>query len=290
MFRELKALEEAHPELVTADSPTQRVGDVPLDAFDQVQHEVPMLSLDNVFEDDELRAFDKRIHERLDVEGEIDYVAEPKLDGLAISLLYENGELVRAATRGDGQTGENITSNARTIRSVPLTLRGDVLPSRLEVRGEVVMPHAGFDRLNERQEAAGQKVFANPRNAAAGSLRQLDSKITARRNLAFYAYGIGFVGDKGSDVLDESWLQGSHFGRLCQIKALGLPMCPQVKLLDSANEVEGFYQSILEQRERLSYEIDGTVLKVDDIGLQKKLGFVARAPRWATAWRSRPRR
>ena len=172
LYRELKGLEQENPALVTADSPTQRVGDVPLDAFDQVQHEVPMLSLDNVFEDDELRAFDSRVRERLDVDGEIEYVAEPKLDGLAISLLYENGELVRAATRGDGQTGENITANARTIRSVPLSLRGQNLPARLEVRGEVVMPHAGFTALNVRQEEAGLKVFANPRNAAAGSLRQ----------------------------------------------------------------------------------------------------------------------
>ena len=287
-MRELIAIETEHPQLKSMDSPSQKVGGEALKSFTQVTHQLPMLSLDNVFSAEEWQAFVKRVSDRIGDANSLKFCAEPKLDGLAVSLRYEDGVLVQAATRGDGATGENITENIRTIKSIPLRLQGSDYPKVLEVRGEVFMPKASFEQLNEQAKAKGEKTFANPRNAAAGSLRQLDSKITARRNLAFYAYGIGFVGDKGSDVLDESWLQGSHFGRLCQIKALGLPMCPQVKLLDSANEVEGFYQSILEQRERLSYEIDGTVLKVDDIGLQKKLGFVARAPRWATAWRSRP--
>jgi len=285
LMRELIAIETEHPQLKSMDSPSQKVGGEALKSFTQVTHQLPMLSLDNVFSAEEWQAFVKRVSDRIGDANSLKFCAEPKLDGLAVSLRYEDGVLVQAATRGDGATGENITENIRTIKSIPLRLQGSDYPKVLEVRGEVFMPKASFEQLNEQAKAKGEKTFANPRNAAAGSLRQLDSKITARRNLAFYAYGIGFVGDKGSDVLDESWLQGSHFGRLCQIKALGLPMCPQVKLLDSANEVEGFYQSILEQRERLSYEIDGTVLKVDDIGLQKKLGFVARAPRWATAYK-----
>lgn len=275
LYRELKILEEANPELVTADSPTQRVGDVPLDAFDQVQHEVPMLSLDNVFEDDELRAFDKRIHERLDVAGDIAYVAEPKLDGLAISLLYENGELVRAATRGDGQTGENITTNARTIRSVPLMLRGDTIPARLEVRGEVVMPHAGFAKLNERQEAAGQKVFANPRNAAAGSLRQLDSRITAERPLEFYAYSMAQL-----EGVEEP---ETHSGMLEMLRQWGLRVNPEVRVCSGVDELLVFYHGILDKRDKLDYDIDGVVYKVDSFDWQRDLGFVSRAPRWATA-------
>ena len=189
-FRRLEALEAEHPDLVTKDSPTQRVGDRPLEAFDEVRHDVPMLSLGNAFDEQELRDFDQRVRERLDVEGPVAYVAEPKLDGLAVSLLYENGELVRAATRGDGETGEDITANVRTIKSVRLKLRGDKPPARMEVRGEVVMPHDGFAKLNKRQEETGQKTFANPRNAAAGSLRQLDSRITAQRPLEFYAYSV----------------------------------------------------------------------------------------------------
>ena len=174
-FRRLEELEAEHPDLITADSPTQRVGDRPLDAFDEVRHDVPMLSLGNACDEQERRDFDQRVRERLDVDGPVAYVAEPKLDGLAVSLLYENGELVRAATRGDGETGEDITANVRTIKSVRLKLRGDKLPARMEVRGEVVMPHDGFAKLNKRQEEDGQKIFANPRNAAAGSLRQLDA-------------------------------------------------------------------------------------------------------------------
>lgn len=276
-YRALQALEQQHPELISADSPTQRVGDVPLDAFDQVQHEVPMLSLDNVFDDEGLRAFDARIVERLDLDANstIAYVAEPKLDGLAISLLYEHGELVRAATRGDGQTGENITANARTIRSVPLTLRGENLPARLEVRGEVVMPHAGFAALNERQEAAGQKVFANPRNAAAGSLRQLDSRITADRPLEFYAYSMA--------QLEGVAQPATHSAMLDALRAWGLRVNPEVTLCSGVDALLAFYAGILQKREGLGYDIDGVVYKVDRFDWQRDLGFVSRAPRWAIA-------
>ena len=275
IYRELQALEEEHPSLVSPDSPTQRVGDVPLEAFDQVQHEVPMLSLDNAFDDDELRAFDKRVRERLDVSGSVDYVAEPKLDGLAISLLYLDGELVRAATRGDGQTGENITTNARTIRSVPLTLRGDKVPTRLEVRGEVVMPHGGFADLNARQEAAGQKVFANPRNAAAGSLRQLDSRITAERPLEFYAYSMAQL----EGVAEPE----THAAMLDALRDWGLRVNPEVRVCGGVEALLDFYRNILDKRDALDYDIDGVVYKVNRFDWQRDLGFVSRAPRWAIA-------
>jgi DNA ligase (NAD+) len=288
LMRELLALESAYPQLKTLDSPSQKVGGAALKSFSQVTHQLPMLSLDNVFSPDEWQAFVKRIKDRLKSAHDFEICAEPKLDGLAVSLRYENGVFVQAATRGDGSVGENITENVRTIKSIPLRLQGKNYPDILEVRGEVFMPKASFDSLNQQAIKKGEKGFANPRNAAAGSLRQLDSKITAKRNLAFYAYGIGYVGaseandDQG---IDETWLANSHYQRLCQIKALGLPMCPEVKLLDNADQVEAFYQDILQQRGALSYEIDGTVFKVDDIELQEQLGFVARAPRWATAYK-----
>ncbi|MBA6327880.1 NAD-dependent DNA ligase LigA [Colwellia sp. MB02u-6] len=298
LMRELMALETAHPELKTLDSPSQKVGGVALKSFSQVTHQLPMLSLDNVFSADEWQAFVKRLLDRLNrggIKSRLDFAicAEPKLDGLAVSLRYENGVFIQAATRGDGTVGENITENVRTIKSIPLRLQGTSFPDILEVRGEVFMPKASFDALNKQAIKKGEKGFANPRNAAAGSLRQLDSKITAKRNLGFYAYGIGFVGalenlverDDGRKSIDESWLANSHYQRLCQIKALGLPMCPEVKLLENATQVEAFYQDILQQRAALSYEIDGTVFKVDDIALQQQLGFVARAPRWATAYK-----
>ena len=288
LMRELLALEAEFPQLKTMDSPSQKVGGAALKSFSQVTHQLPMLSLDNVFSPDEWQAFVKRIKDRLKSEHDFAICAEPKLDGLAVSLRYENGVFVQAATRGDGSVGENITENVRTIKSIPLRLQGDDYPDILEVRGEVFMPKSSFESLNQQAIKKGEKGFANPRNAAAGSLRQLDSKIAAKRNLAFYAYGIGYVGasetndDQG---VDETWLANSHYQRLCQIKALGLPMCPEVKLLDNADKVEAFYQDILQQRDALSYEIDGTVFKVDDIELQEQLGFVARAPRWATAYK-----
>ena len=293
LMRELLALETEYPQLKTLDSPSQKVGGAALKSFSQVTHQLPMLSLDNVFSAEEWQAFVKRIKDRLKSEHDFAICAEPKLDGLAVSIRYENGVFVQAATRGDGSVGENITENVRTIKSIPLRLHGNSYPDILEIRGEVFMPKASFDSLNQQAIKKGEKGFANPRNAAAGSLRQLDSKITAKRNLAFYAYGIGYVGaneyideqgEKGKGI-DETWLANAHYQRLCQIKELGLPMCPEVKLLDNAEYVEAFYQDILQQRDALSYEIDGTVFKVDDIELQQELGFVARAPRWATAYK-----
>jgi len=274
-FRRLEELEAEHPELVTKDSPTQRVGDRPLEAFDEVRHDVPMLSLGNAFDEQELRDFDQRVRERLDVGGPVSYVAEPKLDGLAVSLLYENGELARAATRGDGQTGEDITANVRTIKSVRLKLRGDKPPARLEVRGEVVMPHDGFARLNKRQEDADQKTFANPRNAAAGSLRQLDSRITAQRPLEFYAYSV-------AQLDGEDW-PDTHSGMLDRVREWGLRVNKEVTVCKGLDAMLAFYQDIMARRVDLGYDIDGVVYKVDRLDWQRDLGFVSRAPRWAVA-------
>ncbi|MCL9782839.1 NAD-dependent DNA ligase LigA [Vibrio sp. S4M6] len=277
MMRELLEIEEQHPELVTLDSPSQRVGGASLDGFEPVTHEIPMLSLDNAFGDEEIDSFNKRMHDRLAGEKIQQFCCEPKLDGLAVSLLYENGVLVQAATRGDGTTGENITENVRTISSIPLKLQGEGWPTRIEIRGEVFMPKKGFDKLNEMALKKGEKVFVNPRNAAAGSLRQLDSKITATRPLAFYAYSVGVV--EGAELLP------SHYERFLQIKQWGLPICPETRRVNSLDEMKAFYQDILNRREQLAYEIDGVVIKVDDIGLQERLGFVARAPRWAIAYK-----
>ncbi|EIN6340648.1 NAD-dependent DNA ligase LigA [Vibrio parahaemolyticus] len=277
LMRELLEIEAQHPDLVTVDSPSQRVGGKPLSEFSQVTHEVPMLSLDNVFDDSELDSFHKRAQDRIGGESIKQYCCEPKLDGLAVSLLYENGILVQAATRGDGTTGENITENVRTINAIPLKLRGDDWPARLEVRGEVFMPKAGFEKLNELARQKGEKVFVNPRNAAAGSLRQLDSRITASRPLSFYAYSVGVV--QGAD------LAASHYERFLQIKSWGLPMCPETKRVDSLADVKTYYQDILQRRDALPYEIDGVVIKIDDIAVQERLGFVARAPRWAIAYK-----
>lgn len=292
LMRELIELETENPSLKTLDSPSQKVGGAPLKSFTQVTHQVPMLSLDNVFSAQEWQAFDKRIKDRLKNNADFALCAEPKLDGLAVSIRYENGVFVQAATRGDGTTGENITENVRTIKSIPLKLQGDDYPNILEVRGEVFMPKSSFEKLNEAAIKKGEKTFANPRNAAAGSLRQLDSKITAKRNLSFYAYGMGYVGNSFEknnvsivNIEANDWLANSHYQRLCQLKDLGLPMCPEVKLLNDTSEVEAFYQNILNNRDALSYEIDGTVFKVDDIDKQLQLGFVARAPRWAIAYK-----
>ncbi len=277
LMRELLEIEAQHPDLVTVDSPSQRVGGKPLSEFSQVTHEVPMLSLDNAFDDSELDSFHKRAQDRIGGESIKQYCCEPKLDGLAVSLLYENGILVQAATRGDGTTGENITENVRTINAIPLKLRGDDWPARLEVRGEVFMPKAGFEKLNELARQKGEKVFVNPRNAAAGSLRQLDSRITASRPLSFYVYSVGVV--QGAD------LAASHYERFLQIKSWGLPMCPETKRVDSLADVKTYYQDILQRRDALPYEIDGVVIKIDDIAVQERLGFVARAPRWAIAYK-----
>lgn len=277
LMRELRELEQAHPELITPDSPTQRVGAAPLSAFEQVRHEVPMLSLDNAFDEESYLAFYKRVKDRLKNSDDITFCCELKLDGLAVSLLYENGLLVRAATRGDGTTGENITVNVRTIRAIPLKLKGDNIPSRVEVRGEVFMPQAGFEALNDEARRTGSKVFANPRNAAAGSLRQLDPRITARRPLTFFCYGVG--------LLEGGEMPRSHMARLQQLKAWGLPVSDRIRLCHTADEVLAFYRQVEQDRATLGFDIDGVVIKVDSQDLQEQLGFVARAPRWAVAYK-----
>ena len=277
LMLQLRQLEADHPELVTADSPTQRVGATPLSAFESVQHEVPMLSLDNVFDEVSFQAFIRRVNERLPAATKIDYCCELKLDGLAVSLLYEEGVLVRAATRGDGTTGENITQNIRTIKAIPLSLSGENIPQRLEVRGEVFMRQKGFETLNEKAREKGGKVFANPRNAAAGSLRQLDPTITQQRPLSFYCYGVG--------VYEGEQLAETHYDRLAQLRDWGLPMEPHVTVCHSTQEVVDFYQRVSEQRAQLGFDIDGVVIKVNDLRQQQQLGFVARAPRWATAFK-----
>ncbi|CCK15395.1 DNA ligase [Cronobacter universalis NCTC 9529] len=271
LMRELRALEEAHPELVTPDSPTQRVGAAPLTEFSQVRHEVPMLSLDNVFDEASFLAFNKRVQDRLKSTDALVYCCELKLDGLAVSLLYENGLLVRAATRGDGTTGEDITLNVRTIRAIPLKLHGDNIPARLEVRGEVFLPQAGFEKINEEARRTGGKVFANPRNAAAGSLRQLDPRVTAKRPLTFFCYGVG--------LLEGGELPRSHMDRLQQFKAWGLPVSDRIRLVKTPEEVLAFYHQVEADRPTLGFDIDGVVIKVDSLELQEQLGFVARAPR-----------
>ena len=278
LFHQLKALEAAHSELITADSPTQRVGAKPLSGFAQIRHEIPMLSLDNAFSDEEFYAFVKRIEDRLiRLPEPITFCCEPKLDGLAVSILYVNGILTQAATRGDGATGEDITANIRTIRNIPLQLLMDNPPARLEVRGEVFMPHAGFERLNQQALEKGEKTFANPRNAAAGSLRQLDPKITSKRPLVLNAYGIGIA--EGVD------LPNTHYDRLQWLKSIGIPVNPEIRLCNGTDEVLDFYRDIQNKRSSLGYDIDGTVLKINDIALQEKLGFISKAPRWAIAYK-----
>ncbi len=278
LFHQLKALEAAHPELITADSPTQRVGAKPLSGFAQIRHEIPMLSLDNAFSDEEFYAFVKRIEDRLiRLPEPLTFCCEPKLDGLAVSILYVNGVLTQAATRGDGTTGEDITANIRTIRNIPLQLLMDNPPARLEVRGEVFMPHEGFERLNQQALEKGEKTFANPRNAAAGSLRQLDPKITSKRPLVLNAYGIGIA--EGVD------LPNTHYDRLQWLKTIGIPVNPEIRLCNGTDEVLDFYRDIQNKRSSLGYDIDGTVLKINDIALQEKLGFISKAPRWAIAYK-----
>ncbi len=274
LMRELQDLEARHPELVTPDSPTQRVGAAPLEAFGEVSHLLPMLSLSNAFDEQEVRDFDRRVRERLGREA-VEYAAETKLDGLAVSLLYRDGVLERAATRGDGTTGEDVTANVRTIRAVPLRLAGSGWPGLLEVRGEVYLTLEGFQRLNGRQAERGDKVFANPRNAAAGSLRQLDSRITAARPLTFFAYGAGHV--EGGE------LAATHAGVLVQFRGWGLPVSPEVRVVDGVDGCLAYYRELLGRRERLGYEVDGVVYKVNDKADQGRLGFISRAPRWALA-------
>lgn len=279
LMNELKTLEWQHPEWITQDSPTQRVGAKPLDGFAQITHELPMLSLDNAFSDEDLDGFLRRMESYIQADPKtIEFCCEPKLDGLAVSILYENGVLTQAATRGDGTTGEDITANIRTIRNIPLKLNMANPPARLEVRGEVFMPQKGFNLLNERALEKGEKTFANPRNAAAGSLRQLDPKITRQRPLVLNAYGIGVY---ESD--DE--LPSTHYGRLQWLKSIGIPVNPEIRLAQGRNELLSFYADIQAKRPTLGYDIDGTVLKVNDIAQQEQLGFISRSPRWAIAYK-----
>ncbi|MCC2615338.1 NAD-dependent DNA ligase LigA [Aestuariibacter halophilus] len=277
LLRQLQDLEAKHPALKRDDSPTQKVGAAPLSAFQEVAHEVPMLSLDNAFDEQEMRAFEKRIHDRLSDQTKLTFSCEPKLDGLAVSLLYEQGLLVRGATRGDGRVGEDITANVKTIANIPLRLRGESIPQRIEVRGEVFMPRQGFDALNARQAEKGLKTFANPRNAAAGSLRQLDSRITAKRPLQFYAYSMGLVEGNSAPLAD------THSGRLQQLKHWGLPVSPESTVAEGVEGCLAYYEKVGQMRPSLPYDIDGVVFKVDEIALQETLGFVSRAPRWAIA-------
>ena len=277
LFAELVALENQHPELITADSPTQRVGGSPLPHFNQVAHVVPMLSLDNVFDVESFNKFYQRTKELAASKQELTFIAEPKLDGLAVSIRYRHGQLIQAATRGDGATGEDITQNVRTIACIPLRLLGDDFPDELEVRGEVFMPKAGFATLNERAVREQQKTFANPRNAAAGSLRQLDPKITALRPLFFYAYGIG---DKSADYQPKQ-----HSVILQDLQRWSLPVCPLIEPAVGEEAGQTYYQKIMSLRSDLPYEIDGVVFKLDLLSQQQRCGFVARAPRWAIAYK-----
>ncbi|ATS38640.1 MULTISPECIES: NAD-dependent DNA ligase LigA [Xanthomonas] len=274
LMRELEALERAHPELASADSPTQRVGHLAASRFAEVRHALPMLSLGNAFSDEEVAEFVRRIGERLEVKQPL-FSAEPKLDGLAISLRYENGEFVQGATRGDGATGEDVSANLRTVKAIPLRLRGEGWPQVLEVRGEVYMPRAAFEAYNAQMRAQGGKVLANPRNGAAGSLRQLDARITAQRPLSFFAYGVGDV--------SEGALPQTHSAILAQLRAWGFPVSALVEVVQGSDGLLAYYQRIGEARDGLAFDIDGVVYKLDDLAGQREMGFVSRAPRWAIA-------
>lgn len=279
LMRELQDLEAQHPELITPDSPTQRVGAVPLEGFEEVVHRVPMLSLDNAFGEDEMADFERRVRDRLKLPAtdRLHYMAEPKLDGLALNLRYEKGRLVHGATRGDGTRGEDVTANVRTINAIPLRLEGGDWPEVLEVRGEVFMPRRGFELLNERAREAGEKGFVNPRNAAAGSLRQLDPRTTAKRPLTFYAYGLGEV--------SSGRIADSQSASMTRLREWGIPVSPLFEVVRGVEGCISYFHSILQQRDALPYDIDGVVFKVDSLALQEQLGFVSRAPRWAVAYK-----
>jgi len=275
-LQRLRQLEQEHPGLRREDSPTQRVGAAPLTAFRQVRHAVPMLSLDNAFSESDLRDFHRRVVDRLGEEAEpIEFACEPKLDGIAVSLLYRAGELAQGATRGDGSTGEEITHNVRTLRSVPLRLRGRGYPGLLEVRGEIYMPRAGFEELNARARARDEKTFVNPRNAAAGSLRQLDARVTAERPLEICCYGVGQV--------EDGRLPGKHSEILARLRDWGLRISPELQVVGGIDACDAYYREMESRRAELAYDIDGVVFKVNDLALQQRLGFVSRAPRWAIA-------
>lgn len=275
LFHELKALESDYPDLVADDSPTQRVGSQPLDSFDQVVHEMPMLSLDNAFGEEDMHDFNRRVLARLGSNDDVAYACEPKIDGVAVSLLYEDGRLVRGATRGDGTTGEDITSNVRTIDSIPLTLMGKGYPQRLEVRGEIYFSLSGFEQMNNDALARGQKTFANPRNAAAGTLRQLDPRETAQRPLTMFAYSIG--------VVASGEMPATHTEILARLGEWGLRINPLVESVTGVEACIDYYDAMMARRAALDYEIDGVVFKVDAIEEQNRLGMLTRTPRWAIA-------
>ncbi|MGB5467960.1 MAG: NAD-dependent DNA ligase LigA, partial [Sedimenticolaceae bacterium] len=275
LFRELQALEAAYPALVTPDSPTQRVSGTPLAAFGEVVHRVPMLSLENALNADAMAEFDRRVRRRLDRDNEMTYAGEPKLDGLAISLRYQDGKLLQGATRGDGNRGEDVTQNVRTIAAIPLHLRGSGWPRLLEVRGEVFIPKRGFEALNRRQREQGAKTFANPRNAAAGSLRQLDPKVTATRPLMMFCYGLGEV--------EGHPMSATHSGNMALLQDWGLPVSPELQVLSGLDGCLAYFSAMGARRDTLPYDIDGVVFKVNSIADQEALGFVSRAPRWAIA-------
>ncbi len=277
LFQELKQLEDAHPELRSPESPTERVGAQPLSAFQQIKHKLPMLSLDNVFDEQEFSQFYTRTQERLGLAEPLEFAAEPKLDGVAVSLFYEKGKLAYGATRGDGVTGEDITHNVRTISSIPLALLGADYPAQLEVRGEVYMPAAAFEKTNAAAEKAGERLFVNPRNAASGSLRQLDPSVTAKRGLRFCAYSIGFF--------DGGQVPSNHFNVMAWLQSLGIPISPELRLCKNLDDCLAYYASLANKRPTLPYEIDGIVFKVNAFSDQKELGFVSRAPRWAVAYK-----
>ncbi|HET7402822.1 MAG TPA: NAD-dependent DNA ligase LigA [Usitatibacter sp.] len=274
LFRELQQLEAEHPQLVTADSPTQRVGSVPSEGFAPVAHRVPMLSLANAFDAEDVQAFDRRCREGLDVER-VDYACELKFDGLAVTLAYEDGMLVQGATRGDGATGEDVTANLRTVRSIPLRLEGDEPPRLLEVRGEVLMMRRDFEAINQRALERGEKAFVNPRNAAAGGLRQLDPRLTAQRKLSFFAYGLGATAGFA--------MPSTHAQMLDALAAFGFRVEKHRRVVDGAEGLLEFYRSVSQARPSLPYDIDGVVYKVNAFAQQERLGFVSRAPRWAVA-------
>ncbi|MGN1281918.1 MAG: NAD-dependent DNA ligase LigA, partial [Succinivibrio sp.] len=279
LYRQLELLEAEHPEFNDDDSPTKRVGGAALTEFEQVEHRVPLMSMGDIFNHEELVDFENRMRDLTELEN-IEYCAEPKLDGLAVSLIYKNGLLVQAATRGDGRVGENITENAKTIKSIPLRLTGENIPEYLDVRGEVIMTRDGFNRWNENARLTGGKVFANPRNAAAGSLRQLDPKVTSKRPLAFYAYYVGEC--TGYELPDD------QYHRLLSLKEFGLPVNPNIRCVHGLSGLKEFYDDILSRRETLNYDIDGVVLKVNSLKLQSRLGFTAKTPRWAIAYKFPP--
>jgi len=278
LLRELIELEKQFPELVTPDSPTQRVGAPPAEEFEQVRHTIPMLSLDNAFSEGEFREFDERVRRGLETSKDIEYTVEPKLDGVAVELVYENGIFVQGSTRGDGFVGENVTQNMKTIKSIPLRLitREVPAPSRLELRGEVYYPKKAFEKLNREREKRGEPLFANPRNAAAGSLRQLDSNITAQRPLDIYIHGFGQVLGRSFKTHDEA---------LRTFAQWGLKVIPHLRLCKGVKEVLEHYDRIRQMREELDYEIDGVVVKVNDLRQQETLGTRTRSPRWAIAWK-----